>query len=88
MIGVRDFREGGKEEEDDEQGDEAGDAEICPLHVFEALLGVDGVSEEDARGEEGSDEGADSLDALAEVEADLLYRGGPQIAKNLKKNLR
>lgn len=88
MIGVRDFGEGGKEEEDDEQGDEAGDAEICPLHVFEALLGVDGVSEEDARGEEGSDEGADSLDALAEVEADFTVSWGAADCQKPEKNLR
>jgi hypothetical protein len=47
------------------------------LHVFETLVGVDGVSEEDAGGEEGGDEAADSLDALAEVEADFTVPWGP-----------
>lgn len=76
MIGISDFGKGCKIEEDDEQGDEACHAEVGPLHVFEALVGVYSVREEDARGEEGCDEAADSLDTLAEVEADFTVSWG------------
>lgn len=40
-IGVGDFGKGGEEEQDDEQSDEAGDAEVSPLHILQSLIIVD-----------------------------------------------
>lgn len=70
-VCVSDFGHRGQPKEDDEQRDEAGDPEVDPLHVLEALLRVDRLGEEDARRQKGGDPGADTLDRLGEVESDL-----------------
>jgi hypothetical protein len=54
-VGVCDFRHGREEEEDDEERDEAGDTQIHPLYVLEAIISIDSAGEEDPRGQERRD---------------------------------
>jgi len=75
-VGVGDFGHGGEEEEDGEEDDEAGDAEVDPLDGAEGGGGIADILEEDVGGKERGGEGADALDSLAEVEADFGVAGG------------
>ena len=68
-VGVGDFGDRGDEEDGGEEEDEGGDAEVGPLHGGE-VFGV-GVFEEDAGGEKGGHDRADSLEGLGELEAEF-----------------
>lgn len=47
-VGIRDLGHGREEEKDDEEGNEARDTQVHPLHVLEALVVIYGVGEENA----------------------------------------
>jgi len=71
-VGVGDFRDGREEEDDGKEKDEGGDTQIHPLDGLQRLAtwGSD-VFEENVRGEDGSDDGADGLESLRQVQAHL-----------------
>jgi hypothetical protein len=73
-VGVSDLGDGREEEDDGEAEDEGRDAEVGPLDGGEGVV-VD-VLEEDARGEEGRNDGAYGLEGLREFETELRESGG------------
>lgn len=68
-VGVGDLGDGGEEEDDGEEQHEDGDREVDPLDVGQGAGVVKG--EEDVGAEHGRDDGADAVEGLAQVDADL-----------------
>lgn len=71
LVGVGDFGEWCKPEQNDKQTDKTGNTQIGPLEIFQTSTGVDSVGREDARGQEGSNEGFTTLYGLTEVQSDF-----------------
>lgn len=67
-IAVRDFRDIGQEEHPREREDEYADGQIHPLHALQRLNVVRGLREEGVRAQDGSDDGADGIECLGEVD--------------------
>lgn len=75
-VCVRDFRHGCQPKENNKQGDEAGDSEVDPLDILQALLRVDGLGKKHARRQERGDHGGNTLNSLGEVESNLRISRG------------
>jgi hypothetical protein len=50
LIGIGDFGERGKPEQNDKQRDKTSNTQIGPLDILQASIGVNGVRKENARG--------------------------------------
>jgi hypothetical protein len=50
FVGIGDFGERSKPEQNDKQKNEARNAQIRPLNILQASIGVNSVGKEDARG--------------------------------------
>ena len=68
-VGICDFGDWGKEENNGEGEDEGGDAEVGPLHVGE-VVGVGGLEEDPGCQKWGHDR-ADGLERLGELETEF-----------------
>ena len=68
-VGIRNLWDRREEEDDGQEKDEGGDAEVGPLHVGE-VVGVRGF-EEHTRGQEWGHDRADGLEGLGELETEL-----------------
>lgn len=74
-VGVGDLGDLGHEEAKGQDEDEDGDGEVDPLDVLQGGLVVKG--EEDVGAQDGGDDGADGVEGLGDVDADLGVLGGP-----------
>jgi hypothetical protein len=70
-VGVCDLRNRREEEDDSEDGDEGGDAEVHPLNGLEGATVCANILEDDLSCKNGCYDGADGLDGLGELETEL-----------------
>lgn len=77
-VGVGDFGDRREEEDDGEEEDKDGDAEINPLDGREGFAAWRAdIFEDDVGGQHGRDDGADGLEGLGEVESHFAVFRGP-----------
>lgn len=74
-VGIGDLGDVDEEEDGGEQEDEDADGEVDPLHALERVDVVARVLEEDVGAQHGADDGADGLDGLGQVDAQLRVLG-------------
>lgn len=75
-VGVGDFRDRCKVEDNSEDGDKGGNTKVDPLDSLERTTISADVLEDDLRSEHGSDDRANSLDGLGQLETELGPLGG------------
>lgn len=74
-ILIRDFGDIGDEENARETEDKATDGEVDPLHALQGGHGIVRLGEEDIRAQDGTDDRADGIEGLGEVDADFRVAG-------------
>lgn len=87
-VGIRDFRDRREVEDDSEEKNEGGDAEVGPLHIGQ-IFGV-GVLEEDARRQQRGHDRADGLKRLRKLQTELgqpgrTARGDERVCRSLQR---
>ena len=70
-IGIGDLRNSGEEEERGEREAKASNGKVNPLHILQRLLALPYADKDDIGAEDWSDDSADSIEGLGNVDSEL-----------------
>lgn len=75
-VGIGNLGNGGEVEDDSQQEDEACNGQVHPLDILQGSSIVSHVLEEGVRAQDRSNDGADGIERLSEVDTDLRVAWG------------